>query len=140
MTVTPTPACDRLGLPLPPDAVGAFACAGDFETAQRLLVELAALVDRLAQSAGGAAYRQHLLSRAGDGRIAFYSPELNGIRQRLVSSAPHCGRCPRCLALHAGRIQPACKMCGGRGWLSKAEFDTCTQQDRQVLERLCRNG
>jgi len=134
--ITPAPACDGLGLPLPPDAVAAFACAGDFATAQTLLAQLAALVDRLAQGAGGAAYRQHLLSRAGDGRVTFYSPELNFFGQKLAAAAPHCGRCPRCLAMHAGRIQPACKMCGGRGWLSKAEFDTCTQQDRQQLERL----
>jgi hypothetical protein len=130
------PACDRVGLLLPPDAVAAFACADDFATAQTLLAQLAALVDRLAQGAGGVAYRQHLLSRAGGGRVSFYAPELNFFAQKLAAAAPHCGRCPRCLALHAGRIQPTCKMCRGRGWLSKAEFDTCTQQDRQALERL----
>jgi hypothetical protein len=129
------PACDRVGLPLPPDAVAAFAVASDFAAAQALLDQLAALVDRLAQGAGGAAYRQHLLSRSGDGRVTFYSPELNFFGQKLVSSAPHCGACPHCLALHAGRIQPACKMCGGRGWLSKAEYDRCNQQELERLRR-----
>jgi hypothetical protein len=134
--VTPPPPCDRLGLPLPLEAVAAFASAGDFAAAEVLLAQLAALVDQLAQGAGGAAYRQHLSSRAGDGRVSFSSPELNFFGQKLVSSAPHCGRCPRCLARYAVRIPPACKLCGGRRWLSKAEFDTCTQQERQDLERL----
>jgi hypothetical protein len=130
------PACDGVGLPLPADVVGVFVCADDFARAQTLLAQLAALLDQLGQGTGGAAFRQHLLSRAGDGRVSFYSPELNFLGQKLASAAPHCGRCPRCLAMHGGRIQPTCKMCGGRGWLSKAEFERCTLQDRQVLERL----
>jgi hypothetical protein len=130
------PACDGIGLPLQPDAVAAFAVGNDFKEAQALLDQLAALVDRLAQGAGGAAYRQYLLSRSGDGRVTFYSPELNFFAQKLVWAAPYCGRCPRCLAMHAGRIQPCCKLCGGRGWLSKAEYDKCTHQERQELERL----
>jgi hypothetical protein len=136
--VLPAPACDRLGLPLSPEAVAAFAEANDFAVAQALLEQLAALVDRLAQGASGAAYRQHLLSRAGDGRVSFYSPELNCFAQKLVSAAPHCGACPRCLALHAGRIQPSCKLCGGRGWLTRTEYDRCTHQERLELERLRR--
>jgi hypothetical protein len=134
------PACDRVGLPLAADVVGVFVCADDFATAQTLLAQLVALLDRLGQGAGGAAFRQQLLSRAGDGRLTFYSPELNFLTQKLAAAAPHCGRCPRCLAMHTGRIQPACKMCGGRGWLSKAEFERCTLQDRQVLERLRTGG
>jgi hypothetical protein len=135
-TGAPVPARDRLGLPLLADVVPAFAFAGDFEAAETLLGQLAALVDQLAQGASGAAYRQLLLRRVNDGHVTFYSPELHFFGQKLGSAAPHCGRCPRCQARHAGRIQPSCKMCGGRGWLSKAEFDTCTQQERQELERL----
>jgi hypothetical protein len=134
--VLPAPACDRLGLPLPPDSVAAFAVANDFAVAQALLEQLAALVDRLAQSAGGAAYRQHLLSRAGDGRVTFYSPDLNCFARKLVSAAPHCGACPRCLP--AGRVQAACNLCRGRGWLTRTEYDRCTHQERLALERLRR--
>jgi hypothetical protein len=139
VSVTPALTCDGLGLPLPPETVAAFTSAGDFATAEALLAQLVALVDRLAQSAAGAAYRQHLSSRAGDGRVTFYSPDLNFFAQKLAAAEPHCSRCPRCLAMHAGRVQPACKLCGGRGWLSKAEFATCTQQERQALERLRRD-
>jgi hypothetical protein len=67
--VAPVPACDRVGLLLPPDGVAVFACGDDLATAQTLLAQLAALVERLAQGAGGVAYRQYLLSRAGDGRV-----------------------------------------------------------------------
>jgi hypothetical protein len=132
------PACDRVGLPLGTEVVAAFLSADDFAVAQALLDQLTALVDRLAQGAGGAAYRQHLLSRTGDGRVTYYSPELNFFAQKLIAAAPHCGACPRCLALHAGRVQPGCKMCGGRGWLCKAEYDRCSQQERQELQRLRR--
>jgi hypothetical protein len=132
------PACDRVGLPLAPDAVAAFTVANDFAAAQALLDQLAALVDRLAQGAAGAAYRQHLVSRAGDGRVTFYSPELNSFAQKLASAVPHCGKCPRCLALHAGRTQPTCKLCGGRGWLTRTEYDRCTHPEQQQLERLRR--
>jgi hypothetical protein len=129
------PACDSIGLPLPADLVAAFAATNDFARAQALLAELAALLDQLAQGAGGAAFRRHLVSRAGGERVTFFLPELSFLSVTLAAAAPHCGRCPRCLAMHAGRIQPACKTCKGRGWLSKAEFDTCTHQERQDLER-----
>src|SRR5207244_1557915 len=99
--VTAVPACDSVGMPLPADVVAAFAASDDFARAQALLAELAALVNQLAQGAGGSAFRQHLVSRAGDGRFTFFSPELNFFAQKLAAAAPHCGRCPRCLAMHA---------------------------------------
>jgi hypothetical protein len=135
-TSAPILARDRIGLPLPPDVLPAFASAGGFETAQALLAQLTALIDQLAQGAGGAAYRQHLVCRAGGGQAAFFSPELRLVAQKLGSAMPHCGQCPRCRLRNAGRIQPTCKLCGGRGWLSIAEFDHCTHQERQELERL----
>jgi hypothetical protein len=134
-TVTPVPACDRVGLPLPADVVPAFAFVGDFETAMRLLDQLAGLVDRLGQGAGGVAYRLHLTCRASQVQSTFFSPELTAVARQLAA-APHCGQCPRCRLRTAIRLQPTCKLCGGRGWLTKAEFDICTHQERQELERL----
>ena len=130
------PACDRVGLPLPAGTAAAFASAGDFEAAHKLHVQLAALVDRLAQGAGGAAYRQHVVRKVRDGKITFSSPELQIFGQKLSSAAPHCGSCPRCHAAHAGLSQSSCKLCGGRGWLSKGEFDACPHHERQELEHL----
>ncbi len=37
---------------------------------------------------------------------------------------------------HAGRAHPSCKLCGGRGWLSKGQFEACTQHELQELGRL----
>jgi len=56
--------------------------------------------------------------------------------QKLGSAVPHCGYCPRCQARHAGHVHAACKLCGGRGWLKRGEFEACPQPERQELERL----
>ena len=129
-------ASDRVGIPLSSDAAPAFASLSVFTVAEKLHGQLAGLVDQVAQSPGGAAYRQHLVRRLKDGKATFYSPELAVFDQKLSSAAPHCGYCPRCHAKHAGRTHPACKLCGGRGWLSKGEFEACPQHERQGLERL----
>jgi hypothetical protein len=130
-----TPARDRVGLPVRADAAPAFALTSDFEAAEKLHAQLTSLVDELAQGAAGAAYRLHLVRRIQDGKATFYSPELHVFAQKLTSAAPHCGYCPRCHAKHAGRTHPSCTRCGGRGWLTRAEFDACPQNERQELER-----
>jgi hypothetical protein len=133
-------ASDRVGIPLPSDTAPAFASLSVFAAAEKLHGQLAVLVDQLAEGAGGAAYRQHLVRRMKDGKLTFYSPELQVFAQRLIAATPHCGYCPRCHAKHPGRAHPACKLCGGRGWLSKAEFETCPQGERQELERLLKQN
>ena len=79
---------------------------------------------------------QHLVRRLQDGKLIFYAPELAVFAQKLGSAVPHCGYCPRCQARHAGHVHAACKLCGGRGWLNRGEFEACPQQERQELERL----
>jgi hypothetical protein len=129
------PRADRVGLPLPAGAAPAFACLNGFEAAEKLLAQLAELVDQLARSPGGAAFQQELMRRVQDGRVSFYSPELHVFAQKLGSAAPYCGTCPRCHTQHEGRIQPRCKLCGGRGWLSQREFEVCPEAERQELRR-----
>ena len=79
-------------------------------------------------------------SALGCAVITAYSTDDCMVRElgRIMHFFAHgsCGQCPRCRVRNAGRVQPACKLCGGRGWLSKAEFDTCTHPERQELERL----
>jgi hypothetical protein len=70
------PASDRVGLLLPSDTAPAFASLSVFEAAQKLHGQLAVLVDQLAQGAGGAGYRQHLVRKVNDDKASFYSPEL----------------------------------------------------------------
>jgi hypothetical protein len=135
-TSSRVPVCDGLGLPLQADVAAVFTSVGDFQTAQALLAQLEALIDQLAQGAGGAAYRQHLVCRGGGAQATFFSPELRMVVQKLASAIPHCGQCPRCRLCNAGRVQRTCKLCGGRGWLTIAEFDHCTHQERQELQRL----
>jgi hypothetical protein len=130
------PDTDRAGFPLLPGTAAVFASLNLFETAESLQTQLIELVDRLAKDPGGAAYCQHLVRKLKDGKLHSYSPELALFGRKLGSAAPHCGYCPRCQAKHAGRIQSACKLCGGRGWLSKEEFEACPQHERQELERL----
>jgi hypothetical protein len=130
------PPTDRVGYPMPAEAAPAFACLSDFEAVNRLHVQLAQLVDKLAQSPGGAAWRQHLVRKIRDGKPVYYSPELQLFSQKSASAAPHCGYCPRCHAKQVGAAQANCKLCGGRGWLSKGEFEACPQQERQELGRL----
>jgi hypothetical protein len=129
------PGTDRVGLPLPAGAAPAFASLSGFEAAEELLAQLAELVDQLAHSPGGAAFQQEVMRRVKDGRVSFYSPELHVFAQKLGAAAPFCGTCPRCWTQHEGRIQPRCKLCGGRGWLSKREFEVCPEPERQELRR-----
>jgi hypothetical protein len=126
---------DRLGIPLSAAASPAFEALAVFEEAERLQAQLAELVDRLAQGPGGAAFRQHLVRRFQDGRVRFSAPELQAFGQRLRSAAPYCGLCPRCRTRYAGRTHPACKLCGGRGWLSSSEFEACPGAEQQEIRR-----
>src|SRR5207244_5301558 len=126
----------RVGIPLPSDTAPAFASLSVFEAAAKLHLELAELVDQLAKSPGGAAYRENLARRFKDGKPVFHSPELQVFAQKLSSASPQCGICPRCRASHSDRAHSACKLCSGRGWLSKGEFDTCPESERQALKRL----
>jgi hypothetical protein len=130
------PAIDRVGIPLPAANIPVFASSGIIDSAEKLHGQLAELVDQFAQSPAGAAYRAHVVRRLKDSRPVLYSPELEVFVEKLRSSAPHCGYCPRCQTKHPGHVHPACKMCEGRGWLTKAEFDRCPQHERQELERL----
>jgi len=71
-----------------------------------------------------------------DGKLIFYAPELAVFARKLGAAVPHCGYCPRGEARHAGHVDAACKLCGGRGWLNGGEFEACPQHERQELERL----
>jgi hypothetical protein len=130
------PATDRLGIPLRSETAPAFASVSLFEAAARLHAQLAELVDQIARSPGGASYCQHLVRKLQDGKAIFYAPELAVFAQKLSSAVPHCGYCPRCQARRAGHVQAACKLCDGRGWLNRGEFEACPQHERQDLERL----
>ncbi|HEV3259485.1 MAG TPA: hypothetical protein VG013_21650, partial [Gemmataceae bacterium] len=130
------PPPDRVGLPLPTETAPAFASLSVFEAVDKLHAQLVELVDQLAQVPGGAACRQHLVRKLKEDKLIHYSPELQLFGQKFASAPPHCGYCPRRHARHAGRVHPACKLCAGRGWLTKGEFEACPEHEWQELRRL----
>ena len=132
----PPAATDRLGRVLSADAGPAFAALTVFDAAEKVCDQLAGLVDQLARAPGGAAYLPRLVPQTRDGKTQLCAPELLGFLRNLRAAAPHCGCCPRCRVRYAGRVHPACKRCGGRGWLSRADFDACPEAERQELRRL----
>jgi len=130
------PPTDCLGIPLPAATAAAFASLSVFEAVEKAHAQLAELIDQLAQSPGGGAFQQHLVRQLKDGKLKFCSPDLNSLLHKLGSAMPYCGYCPRCHARHPGRAHPACQLCGGRGWLSKRDFELCPTSERYELQRL----
>ena len=126
---------DSVGLPLPSSAAAVFSFANVFEEAAAMQSRLAELVDRIGQSPAGEVYRQELIPRMNDGRRVLFAPELEGFVRKLSAAAPHCSFCPLCQPQPAIEPQRGCKLCGGRGWLSKGAFDRCSASQMEDVQR-----
>jgi len=127
------PTADSLGVPLPEDKAKVFAALGDFHEAHSLFDRLAVVLDRIAQGPAGDLYRQELVRSRTDGQPGFACPVLRIARSKLQAAEPYCAHCPRCRREYPGRPHPACKVCGGRGWTTRAAFESCPDSDRQPL-------
>jgi hypothetical protein len=136
-TMRPVPAIalasDPLGIPVPETQANVFASLADFHEAKNLFDHLAGLLDRIAQGPGGDAYRQEMVRTAGDGPPGYACPALRIARAKLAAAEPYCCYCPACQRAYSGRAHPACKACGGRGWTTRAAFESCTPSDRQRI-------
>jgi hypothetical protein len=127
------PAIDPLGIPLPEERANVFAALGDFREACELFDRLAVLLDRIAQGPAGDLYRQELVRTFTNGQAGFACPVLRVARSKLLAAEPYCAYCPRCQRAYPGRTHPACPTCGGRGWTTRAAFESCPDSDRQPL-------
>jgi hypothetical protein len=125
---------DCLGLPLRPEVSQIFASQPDFKAAAELHGHLAKIVDRIGHSPGSQLFQQHLIPKRENGQLTFCSRSLNFFLKELAA-APHCGYCPRC-TVGNGRLNSSCKLCHGRGWLSREEFELCPAHERQEVIRL----
>jgi ParB-like chromosome segregation protein Spo0J len=99
---------DVLGRLVPPALADAFRDRERFVRAQRLARELAAEVSALATGAGGAYFQPE---------AAFCREALDQVSAGLRRHAPHSASCPRC---GGGRVD-TCDLCGGRGWVDRAD-------------------
>jgi hypothetical protein len=136
------PLADALGLGVPEAKANVFAALGDFEEANHLFDRLAKLLDRIAQGPAGAIYRQEMIrtgsssSSSSGGQVVFDCTALRRARGKLAAAQPYCGYCPNCHAASSPRLQAACKKCGGRGWTTRAAFESCLASDRERLLKL----
>jgi hypothetical protein len=138
---TPTePVTDRVGIPIPAQTLSVFTCMNAFAAAEELHSELTEQVIQLAKHPGGVAYCRNLVRRVENGLPFFYSPELMQFANKLSSAAPYCCHCPRCQAGNVRVSHSVCKLCAGRGWLTKGEFEICSHAEREVLEGLRKRG
>jgi hypothetical protein len=127
------PACDPLGIPLPEAKANVFAVLSDFHEAQELFDRLAALLDHIAQGPADDVYRLEMVRSVTEDQPGFACPVLRIARTKLRAAEPYSAYCPRCQQAYPGRPHPTCKVCGGRGWTTRAAFESCPDSERQAL-------
>jgi hypothetical protein len=123
-------------VPLPEERVNVFAAQEKFQEAKGLFQRLAKLIDQIAQSPSGEVYRQDLIRTVENGRPGFACSGLRTSLTRLSAAEPYCCYCPSCQAAHPGRINVRCKACAGRGWITRAAYDSCPQHVRDQALKL----
>jgi hypothetical protein len=133
---TPSPPTDALELPVPEPRVPTFSAQAKFNEARELLDRVATIVDDLAQSPAGELYRTELVRSFSNGALTFACPALRSAYRKLTLSEPYCAYCPNCYEPHPGLVRPLCKKCGGRGWTTRAAFDSCSEDARKRIMKL----
>src|SRR5262249_43161589 len=88
---------------------------------------------RIAQGPAGDMYRQEMVRTVTEGQGGWACPVLRLARSKLLTAEPYCAYCPRCQRAYPGQAHPACKVCGGRGWATRAAFEACPDSDRQSV-------
>jgi hypothetical protein len=113
-----------------------FGALADFQEAHDLFDRLSTVLDRIAQGPAREVYRQELIRTNNNGKAGFACAAVRAARNKLVAAQPHCGFCPNCYAQRPARGYASCKCCGGRGWTSRAAFESCREFDRQQILKM----
>jgi hypothetical protein len=129
----PVARTDLLGIPLPEGRAAVFAASADFQEARELFDRLATVLDRIAQGAGGEVYRQELIRTNNNGKAGFACAAVRAARNKLVAAEPYCAYCPSCFVQRPTRGYASC---GGRGWRSRAAFESCRECDRRPILKM----
>jgi hypothetical protein len=128
-----SPSTDALGIPLSEPAAAAFAAREAFQAAKALCCQLAKHIDAIARGPAGQVLRQ-IVDWRPEGPEPYNCGELTALFQKLIAAEPYASRCPNCYLAHPGFNHPDCKACHGRFWLTRTEFESCTEEyRRQVL-------
>ncbi|HWY85451.1 MAG TPA: hypothetical protein VNX28_01940 [Gemmataceae bacterium] len=131
--VQPTAATDQLGVPLPESRALVFTAHGDFREARDLFGRLSSVLDRIAQGPAGELYRQDMIRTADAGLVC---AAVRMGRNKLLAAEPYCCYCPNCHPAHPIRPYPTCQKCGGRGWTTRAAFESCQTSAREHILRM----
>jgi hypothetical protein len=132
-TLQPTASTDPLGIPLPESRALVFTAHGDFREAQNLFDRLSCVLDKIAQGPAGELYRQDMI-RTADAGLVCAAVRIG--RNNLLAAEPYCCYCPNCHPTHPIRPYPSCQKCGGRGWTTRAAFESCQTSAREHVLRM----
>jgi hypothetical protein len=130
------PPTDSLGLAVPEPRVPVFGAKAEFEEAERLFERLATIVNHIAQSPAGEAYRSELVRVFSDGAPTFICSALRIARNKLLAIEPYCAYCPNCCDPHPRIVNAPCKTCAGRGWTTRSAFEACPEDARKRVMKL----
>jgi hypothetical protein len=130
------PLADALRIPVPQERTGVFAALADFEEAKDLFGRLVHVLDRIAQGPAGQVYRLDLIRSAENGQAVLVCPALRAAFAKLRAAEPYCCYCPACHAAHPGRANLRCKTCTGRGWTSRAGYESSSGIYREQVLKL----
>jgi hypothetical protein len=129
----PAASTDPLGIPLPESRALVFTAHGDFRDAQDLFDSLSCVLDKIAQGPAGELYRQDMIRTQNAGLVC---AAVRMGRNKLLAAEPYCCYCPNCHPTHPIRPYPGCQKCGGRGWTTRAAFESCQTSAREHIMSL----
>jgi hypothetical protein len=129
----PAAVTDPLGIPLPESRALVFTAHGDFREAQSLFERLSCILDKIAQGPAGELYRQDMIRTADAGLVC---AAVRMGRNKLLAAEPYCCYCPNCHPTHPIRPYPTCQKCGGRGWTTRAAFESCQASAREHIMKM----
>lgn len=126
---------DEVGMEVPERLRDVFAGRARFD---ELIAELRRVQKRIADLAGagpGADYRHHLVSkgRADDG-VRWTCEHVQNAIYKLKHCKPFASACPHCEHAHAGKVDAACRVCHGAGWVVKSAWEGSPEDYRRLAE------